>query len=312
MAEIGQFGLDVGIYGRLAQPDTVVGLARFAEQAGFGSVWLADHVALPVQSDSRYPFSASGAFPTPASDPLLEPLATLGVLAGVTGTVRLGTAVLIMPYRNPLLTARMLATIDRFSGGRVTLGAGVGWLREEFEALGADYARRGRATDEAIDVVKAVCAGGEVGFDGATTGFRPVHSSPGSVQRPHPPILIGGVSDAALRRVVRRGDGWLAVSLTADMMTGRIARLRAMAAEADRDPDGLDLVYKIFIAPGDPRPGPWGDRDIGSGSRTEIVDDLRRILDAGFRTVIVRYRGDDAAEQKRELEEFAADVIPRL
>ena len=248
----------------------------------------------------------------PVSEPLFEPIATLGVLAGATRRVRLGTAVLIMPYRNPLLAARMLVTIDRFSGGRVTLGAGVGWLREEFEALGADHARRGRATDEALEVFKAVCAGGEVSYRGETTRFGPVHSNPGSLQRPHPPILIGGVSDPALRRVVRHGDGWLAVALDRAMLTERLAALRRLAAGAGRDPDGLDLAFKIFIAPGEPRPGPWGGRDVGSGSPDEILGDLRMILDAGIRTVIVRYRGDDAGAQKREMERFAAEVAPRL
>ncbi len=312
MAGLERFGLDVGIYGRLAEPGTIIDLARFAEDTGFGSIWLADHVAMPVRFASRYPYSPDGGFPAPVSEALYEPISTLGVLAGATRRVRLGTAVLIMPYRNPLLTARMLVTIDRFSGGRVTLGAGVGWLREEFEALGADYARRGRATDEALEVFKAVCAGGEVSYRGETTQFDPVHSNPGSVQRPHPPILVGGVSDPALRRVVRSGDGWLAVALDRPMLTERLATLRRLAAEAGRDPDGLDLVFKIFIAPGDARPGPWGGRDIGSGSPDEILGDLRMILDAGIGTVIVRYRGDDAEAQKREMERFAAEVVPRL
>ena len=129
MADIGSFGLDVGIYGALADPDTILQLAQHAEEAGFESIWLADHVAFPVSFKSKYPYSAKGDFPTRLSDPLMEPVATMGVLVGATKRVRIGTAVLIMPYRNPVLLARMLVTLDNFSGGRIVLGAGVGWLR---------------------------------------------------------------------------------------------------------------------------------------------------------------------------------------
>ena len=312
MADIAQFGLDVGIYGPLAQPETVLTLAQVAEQAGFGSIWLADHVAFPTTFESRYPFSATGAFPAPTDDPLLEPIAAMGVLAGATKHIRIGTAVLIIPYRNPIVTARQLITIDQFSGGRVILGAGVGWLKEEFEALDtADFALRGKATDEYLDIFKAMAAGGEVGFEGETYRFDPVHSVPGSVQRPHPPILIGGVSNPALRRVVRHG-GWLATALEPRQVPERLAALKRYAEEAGRDYDELDLVYKLFIAPGEPREGPFGGRDPGSGSQAQIVDDLKAILDAGFESIIIRYRGNSAAEQTEQMERFAGDILPRL
>lgn len=312
MADIGQFGLDVGIYGPLAQPDTVMTLAQFAEQAGFGSIWLADHIAFPTQFSSRYPFSVTGEFPAPTDDPLLEPIAAMGVLAGATKRIRIGTAVLIIPYRNPIVTARQLITIDQFSGGRVILGAGVGWLKEEFEALHtADFALRGRVTDEYLDIFKAMAAGGPVGYEGETYRFDPVHSVPGSVQRPHPPILIGGVSNPALRRVVRHG-GWLATALEPRQVPERLATLRRFAEEAGRDYGALELVYKLFISPGAPVKGVYGNRQPGSGSQAQIVDDLKAILDAGFESVIIRYRGDSAAEQTEQMERFAGDILPKL
>lgn len=312
MADIKQFGLDVGIYGPLAHPDTVLSLALFAEKAGFGSIWLADHIAFPTRFAARYPFSATGDFPAPTDDPLLEPIAAMGVLAGATSRIRIGTAVLIIPYRNPIVTARQLITIDQFSGGRVILGAGVGWLKEEFEALHtADFALRGKVTDEYLDIFKAMAAGGEVGFDGETYRFDPVHSVPGSVQRPHPPILIGGVSNPALRRVVRHG-GWLATALEPRQVPERLAALKRFAEEAGRNYDDLDLVYKLFIAPGEPRQGPFGGREPGSGSQAQIVDDLKAILDAGFESVIIRYRGDSAAEQTEQMDRFAGDILPKL
>ncbi len=312
MADMTAFGLDVGIYGPLATPETVVSLARFAEDAGFASIWLADHVAFPARFESRYPFSASGDFPAPTDDPLLEPVAAMAVLAGATRRVRIGTAVLIMPYRNPVLLARMLATIDQFSGGRVILGAGVGWLREEFEALDApDFKLRGKATDEYLAIFKAMCAGGEVSFEGETYSFDALHSVPGSVQRPHPPVLIGGVSDPALRRVCRN-DGWLAVALGPEEMAERLGALKRIAGAQGRRFEDLDLVYKIFIAPGEPKPGPFGGRDMGSGSPAQIVDDLKAIRDAGFSSIVVRYRGDDLEEQKVQMARFVDEIAPKL
>ncbi len=312
MARMDQFGLDVGIYGPLAEPDNVFRLAQFAESAGFDSIWLADHVVFPTQFEAKYPFSADGRFPSPTSDPLLEPIASMGVLAGATNTIKIGTAVLIIPYRNPVLLARMLITIDQFSGGRVILGAGVGWLKEEFEALDtADFALRGKATDEYLEIFKALSAGGEVSFDGETYSFPPVHSVPGSVQRPHPPILIGGVSNPALRRVVRHG-GWLALALGPKQLPERMAKLKEIAAAEGRRFEDLDLVYKIFLNPGEPKLGPFGERDIGSGSEAQITDDLKAILDAGFQKIIIRYRGESAAAQMEQMERFAADIAPKL
>ena len=312
MAHMDQFGLDVGIYGPLAEPETITTLARFAEDAGFHSIWLADHVVFPAQFEAQYPFSATGAFPAPTADPLLEPIAAMGVLAGATKRIRIGTAVLIVPYRNPVLTARMLITIDQFSGGRVILGAGVGWLREEFEVLDApDFALRGTATDEYLEIFKRLSAGGEVSFEGETYRFPPVHSVPGSVQRPHPPVLIGGVSNPALRRVARN-DGWLATALGREQMPERLAALKRICDEQGRNFDDLEMVYKLFIAPGEPKQGVYGGREMGSGSPGQIKDDLKAVLDAGFERIVVRYRGDSAAAQMEQMERFAADIVPNL
>lgn len=312
MAEMARFGLDVGIYGGFATPEAITTMARFGEDAGFDSLWLADHVVFPASFASRYPFSATGAFPAPTSDPLMEPLSVMAVLAGATERVKLGTSVLIMPYRNPVLLARMLITIDQFSGGRVILGAGVGWLEEEFEALGApDFRLRGKATDEYLDIFRAMCAGGEVGYQGETYSFAPVHSVPGSVQRPHPPVLIGGVSNPALRRTAR-SDGWMAVALGPEQTAERLAALRRFCDEAGRRFEDLELVYKIFLAPGDPKPGPFGGREVGSGAQADIVDDLKAVLDAGFHKVVIRYRVPTAAEQLEQTKRFVGDIAPKL
>jgi probable F420-dependent oxidoreductase len=243
----------------------------------------------------------------------MEPVATMGVLAGVTRRVRIGTAALIMPYRNPVLLARMLVTLDQFSGGRIVLGAGVGWLEEEFEVLGAhDFKRRGRVTDEYLEIFKAICAGGEVGYRGDTYAFAPVFSSPGSVQQPHPPILIGGLSDAALRRVVRQGNGWLAVTAPPDKLRERVALLQRLAGEAGRPFEDVSLVFKLFLDIGEAKRGLFGEREPGTGSEAEIIDDLKRLFDLGFSEVIVRYRGAVAAELTRQIDRFVGEIVPKV
>jgi probable F420-dependent oxidoreductase len=312
MASITSFGLDVGIYGPLANPETILQLAEKAEATGFESIWVADHVAFPVSFKSQYPYGPQGTFPTRLSDPLMEPVATIGVLAGATRRVRIGTAALIMPYRNPVLLARMLATLDHFSGGRIELGAGVGWLEEEFKILGAhDFKRRGKVTDEYIEIFKAICAGGEVGYRGETYAFDPVFSSPGSLQRPHPPILIGGLSDAALRRVARLGNGWLAVTAGPAKLAESIGKLKRFAADAGRRPEDLSLVYKLFLSIGEAKRSPFDAREPGTGSLAEIVDDIKQLFDLGFSRIIVRYRGANAAEQVSQIDRFVAEIVPR-
>jgi probable F420-dependent oxidoreductase len=313
MAASMSFGLDVGVYGPLADAETILSLARHAEEIGLDSIWLADHIAFPVSFNAAYPYSAKGDFPTRLSDPLMEPIATMGVLVGATKRVRIGTAALIMPYRNPVLLARMLVTLDRFSGGRIIVGAGVGWLEEEFAVLGAhDFSKRGRVTDEYLEIFKVICAGGEVSYRGDTYAFDPIFASPGSLQRPHPPILIGGLSTAALRRVVRTGNGWLAVAAPPDKLRERLLVLERLAAEAGRRIEDLTLAYKIFLSIGEPKRGAFEGREPGTGSLAEIADDLKQLRDLGFDKIIVRYRGTSATEQMRQIARFVSDIAPRV
>ena len=313
MAALLSFGLDVGVYGPLADAETILRLARHAEAIGFDSIWLADHVAFPVSFNAAYPYSAKGDFPTRLSDPLLEPIATMGVLVGATQRVRIGTAALIMPYRNPVLLARMLVTLDRFSGGRIIVGAGVGWLEEEFAVLGAhDFKKRGRVTDEYLEIFKVICAGGEVSYRGDTYAFDPIFASPGSLQRPHPPILIGGLSRAALRRVVRHGNGWLAVAAPPGALRERLVELERLTAEAGRRIEDLTLVYKIFLGIGEPKRGAFEGREPGTGSVAEITDDLKQLRDLGFSKIIVRYRGASASEQMAQIDRFVSEIVPQV
>ena len=313
MADIGSFGLDVGTYGALADPPTILRLAKLAEDSGFASIWVADHVAFPVTFKSKYPYSASGDFPTRLAEPLMETVATMAVLVGATRRVRIGSAALIMPYRNPVLLARMFVTLDQFSGGRIVLGAGVGWLEEEFNVLDTfDFNRRGRVTDEYLEIFKAISAGGEVSYRGETYAFAPIFSSPGSVQRPHPPILIGGLSDAALRRVVRQGNGWLAVTAGPAQLQKSLGTLKELASAAGRRFDDISLVYKLFLNIGEPKRNPDGVREPGTGSVAEIIDDVKRLFDLGFTTIIVRNRGTTSAELTTQIDRFVTEIVPAV
>lgn len=309
-----KFGLDVGIYGHLATREHILQLAEMAETAGLDSIWLADHVIFPTTFASKYPYSPSGTFPIDMTqEPLLEPVATMGVLIGATKRVKIGTAVLIIPYRNPVLLARMLVTFDVLSGGRTILGAGVGWLAEEFAALAAQpFTARGRVTDEYIDIIKRICQGGEVSFKGAHYHLAPVVSRPGSVQRPHPPILIGGTSNAALRRVARLGDGWLSTGLRPEAIGERLATLQRLCQRAGRSLADLTLYHKLFINIGEARQGADGSREPGTGSKEDITNDIRRLAEHGYHGFIVRYRGNVAEEQERQLDMFISDIMPKV
>jgi probable F420-dependent oxidoreductase len=314
MAQALEFGLDVGIYGRLATREHILELAELAESSGFDAIWLADHVIFPTTFNSPYPYSTTGTFPVDMSqEPLLEPIATMGVLVGATKQVKIGTAVLIIPYRNPVLLARMLVTFDVLSGGRIVLGAGVGWLAEEFAALESKpFAARGRVTDEYIEVIKRICQGGEVSFQGDHYQLEPVISKPGSVQRPHPPILIGGISNAALRRVARLADGWLSTALGAEKIVERLGLLRSLCEAQGRSFADLTLYHKLFINIGEARQGTDGSRDWGTGSKAQILDDIRRLIDLGYDGVVIRYRGSEAEAQRNQLRIFIDEIMSKV
>ncbi|MSP04452.1 MAG: TIGR03619 family F420-dependent LLM class oxidoreductase [Acetobacteraceae bacterium] len=308
------FGLDVGVYGALATRHHILALAALAEQSDFTTIWVADHVIFPAQFTSRYPYNATGQFPVNMTqEPLMEPVATMAVLVGKTQHVRIGASVLVMPYRNPVLLGRMLVTLDQLSGGRMILGAGVGWLAEEFSALNArDYAARGAVTDECLEIIRRLCVGGEVSFQGTHYQLAPVISSPGSLQRPHIPILIGGTTRHALNRTARFGNGWISTDMRPDRLQQRLATLRTLCEQYGKDFDKLTLTHKVFIHIGQSRRDSSGERAIGTGSVTEITDDLQRLADIGYHHIIIRFRDGDAEQQDTQLRIFIDDIMPRF
>lgn len=234
-------GMSVGVtlpnYGPLANAGNLTRLARRAEELGFDAVWVADHLVMPCDASSIYPYDQR-AEPEPARLERLvefyEPLTTLAYVAALTSRIRLGVSVYVMPYRNPVVTAKLVATLDALSGGRVIFGAGVGWLREEFAALGMDPRVRGRVTDEYLEVCRRLWRDEVAQFDGRHYSLPPVRSGPKPAQRPWPPIWIGGNSEAALARAVALGDGWHVIDLAPAAIAPLARRLEERLRTAGR------------------------------------------------------------------------------
>lgn len=235
--------MHVGIPLFMLRPEQMADVAVRAEALGFESVWVAEHLVFPSTIQSRYPYAAEGVPPINPATPLLDPLMVLMQVAARTQRIRLGTNVYILPLRHPIAVARMVTTLDVLSGGRVSFGVGLGWLAEEFEAVGLDFATRAVRGREAIRALRALWTEEEPSFHGRTVQFGPVRFEPKPAQRPHPPILVGGESPAALKRAAELGDGWYGVGHTPETAAGQVARLREQLAAAGRA--GVPFDYTL-------------------------------------------------------------------
>jgi len=229
-------------------------VCRRAEAAGFESLWGGEHVILPSKIESSYPYTADGKIPAMPDTPIPDPLIWLAFAAAAAPSMRLGTCILIVPQRNPLILAKELATLDQLSGGKVELGLGVGWLEEEFDALGVPWARRGARNDEYIEAMRTLWSGPEVEFHGEFVDFPKVTCSPRPVQ-PTIPILVGGDSDVAIRRAARLADGYFPGEGDVDRLAGLIERVRQAAEEADRDPNSIEINAMFSTQMADPAAG---------------------------------------------------------
>jgi probable F420-dependent oxidoreductase len=211
-------------------------VARAAEENGFESVWIPEHLVLPLDMPPTYPYTDTGMPPITPDTPMFDPWVVLGGVATATERIRLATNVFILPLRHPIPTARSIVTLDRLSGGRVTLGAGVGWLEQEFAQVGQDFANRGRRTDEIIDILRRLWTEDVIEHHGEFYDFGPVKFAPKTLQSPNIPIEIGGSSPAALRRAGRLGDGWVEIgSRDPDELAARLEVIGRHRAEAGRD-----------------------------------------------------------------------------
>jgi probable F420-dependent oxidoreductase len=313
MADSLAIGCTLPTSGPAAEPGALGSLAQAAEELGFDSIWVSDHVVVPEHIGSSYPYSPDGRFPTRSTQPYLDPLASLSYLAGITHRVRLGTHVLVLPYRHPLITAKMLSTLDNLSGGRVDLGIGVGWMREEFEALNAPgYERRGAVTDEQLRVMQAVWTQDVAGFEGEFYRFEPLGAHPHPLQKPYPPIWVGGHTRPALRRTARLGDVWLPIGarppadLPPHQIVESMAFIRAEAEQAGRDPAAIDVCFSTTVGLD------ASDRRPFNGSVDQIIGDFRAYQDIGVNRFIVGMGAHPPAEYERRLRRFAEEIRPAL
>jgi probable F420-dependent oxidoreductase len=224
-------------------------VGREAEERGFESIWVAEHVVLFDEYDSTYPYDPSGRFPTGGDAGLLEPFTALTYLAAVTDRIRLGTGICLVPQRNPVYTAKAVTDLDALSGGRVEFGVGVGWLREEFEALGAPFDRRGQRADEYLAAMRSLWSDEVSEFHGELYDLRPCRMYPKPVQQPHPPVHVGGESDAALRRVARLGQGWFSFGRLPEDLPAALDRLDAALAAEGRTRADITLTVSPYLHP---------------------------------------------------------------
>ncbi|MEC9287171.1 MAG: LLM class F420-dependent oxidoreductase [Chloroflexota bacterium] len=310
------FGTSMPSRGDMASPANLRTLAQRAESLGFDSAWVSDHIILPRSVDSFYPYAANGVATFRPDEDYYEPLTALNFLAGCTQKIRLGTHVLILPYRNPVLTAKMISTLDVLSEGRFILGAGVGWMEEEFKALGLDtFARRGAVTDEYIQLFKELWTKDNPEFQGEHYQLSESGFQPKPVQKPHPPIWIGGHTNPAIRRAAKYGDGWMPIGLRPpailepEELAEKITRLRRLTMEAGRPEDAVSLCFSTGVTFDD---SPGATRRMMSGRAEQIAADLRQYQDLGIRNFILGFPGDSVAAVDETMEQFSKQVMPLI
>ncbi len=287
--QIGFFAIGIG---PSADPEILTLTARTAEHCAFHSLWAPEHVVLIDQYASKYPYSKDGKLPLPNTKiDILDPFTALTFAAAHTKTLRLGTGICLLPERNPVVTAKEIASLDRVSGGRFDFGIGIGWLAEEFTAVGVPWERRGERTREYLKAMKLLWTEEEPEFKGEFCSFPKVRMYPKPVQKPYPPIIFGGESTPALKRVAEVGDGWFGVNVTVEDAQTKIARIRQYAQAAGRDPG----KFHFSVSPG-----------IGAPVELDVIKQYR---DAGAHQVVVGAIPRDPQGIKGEIERLAEKLV---
>jgi probable F420-dependent oxidoreductase len=302
------WGIHLPHLGRQATRTALIEFSQQAEQLGFHSGWVSDHVAWPSNIASQYPYSDDGSFAPPADMPWLDPIGTMFFVAACTETLKLGPTVLILGYRPPVLTAKAIASLDHLSGGRVILGVGVGWMREEFAVLGMPYDHRGKRADEQLELFQAFFTEARPSYSGEfydvpEVGFEPKPVN-GSV-----PIWVGGDSEAAFRRIARFGDALHAAFQPLATVQASWARVRDVAAEAGRDPASLRLSVRLYLDPEGSMPAA---KSI-AGSNAEMVDTIGRWAAIGVDHILLDPVASGGLTGRRAaMERFMLDVAPHV
>ncbi|HEY5097350.1 MAG TPA: LLM class F420-dependent oxidoreductase [Acidimicrobiales bacterium] len=273
-----------------ATPEVLAAVGAEAEQRGVGTIWVGEHVVLFEEYASSYPYADDGRIPAPSGSGLLEPLNSLSFLAAHTTATRLGTAMVLLPQRNPVYTAKEVSTLDWLSNGRVDFGIGVGWLEEEFDALNVPWPHRGRRTDEYLEVLRTLWCDETSAYEGEFYSLNPCQMFPKPVQHPHPPLHIGGESQAALARVARAGQGWHTFNRRPEELAEPLAALDGLLAEQGRSRDEVTVTVCPYFQPLDAESaGRYAEAGvdavaalvlpIGEDGVRQALDDLQPVFD---------------------------------
>lgn len=316
-----QIGFNLAISGPLSPPEILTRIAQEGEAMGYDYLSLTDHIVLPNRRVPGYPYSESGEFFGEGPERRHEQLAAAAFIAAKTRRIRLVLAVLVVPHRPAVLAAKMLSTIDVLSGGRLVVGIGAGWLEAEFDAVVATpFAERGRVTDDYIRAYRTLWTEESPRFDGNWVKFGNVYFEPKPVQKPHPPIWVGGESGPSLRRAARLGNAWYPIGSnnkhpldSLPRYRAGIERLRRLTAEAGRDPAELALAYRVKrYGEAVPEKAGDGERRLFSGSTGDIIDDLRALRALGVSAVDIDFESASAEASHAEMRRFHEQVVSNL
>ncbi|PKB79467.1 MAG: hypothetical protein BZY88_13170 [SAR202 cluster bacterium Io17-Chloro-G9] len=292
------------------------GLKQFvqrAEELGFESVLAGDHVVLPTGGTSQYPYTADGSFARPAEEPFLETMTLLGYLAACTEEIKLGSTVIILPYRNPVVQAKMFASLDVLTNGRMICGVGVGWLEAEFDVLGVPYDQRGPMTDEFLEIFKVLWTEPDPEFHGKFYNIEGIKFYPKPVQQPHIPIWVGGHTGRALRRTAKYGDCWHTTRQTPEFVADHLPRLRRYTEQAGRDPDTISISLKRSLHFTDIGMEEGGSVRTGGAmiaTTQEVIDDVYYCRELGIDQLTYDFRVDGVESGIRVMEHLADRVLP--
>lgn len=316
-----QIGFDIRAPELIATPEQYINAFLLGEQLGFDYTTISDHLVSPLQVTTKYPYSASGKLTAITGGARHEQLTAIAFLAAKTSRLRFVTAIMVAPYRPAVLTAKIISTIDILSGGRITVGVGTGWMKDEFEAVGApDFSKRGRVTNEYLAAMQTLWTQETAAFEGEYVSFPELHFEPKPTQKPYPPIWVGGLSDAAMRRAARFGDAWYPVPSdqalpldTLSRMRDGMARLREFTEAAGRDPASVAVSLRVHeygegLAP----QANNGERQLFSGSWADIIADLEQLRELGLGAIDFRFTADTTAQAMRDMEAFQRNVLEKF
>ena len=289
------FGITLPNFGKYANKDEILKIATTAEELGFDSLWVSDHIIIP---DSHKGFG----------DVFYDPFITLSYVAAKTKNIRLGTSVIILPYRNPVVQAKMISTLDTLSSGRVILGVGAGWMEKEFEALGVPYSKRGEMTNELIEVLKTLWTQDNPNFNGKYFKFSNIKFLPKPAQRPYPPILVGGGSEKAIERAVKHGDGWHPVGLTPEELKEKLDHLQKLLKLHNKDNFDITLRRNLEIN----NDKKIADEETLRGPIEKIIKGLREYKEIGVNCVIFQVLSGSSDGVLMVMETFSREIKPSI